>query len=67
MSSHMTMLSLVLQWVCVHFSDRTALSGMTAAAYIACSMPRAHDRVLRKKDDGHDAWVLNYVLGEHGN
>lgn len=71
MSSLMIILSLVLQWGCAHLSDRPALAGMTAAAYIACAMPRAHCKVLRKKeslqDDRHDAWVLNYVLGERGN
>lgn len=70
MGSHVIILSLMMQWGCIHLSDRTALAGMTAA-YIASAMPRAYYKVLRQKeslqDDRHDAWVLHYVLGEHGN
>lgn len=44
MSSHMINLR-----GCADLSDRTPLAGVAAAAYTACTMPRAHVRLLRKK------------------
>ena len=70
MHSQMTIVWLVELWGHAYLSDRRALDGVTGVAYMSCTMPRTHDRDLRKEslqDDRYDAWVLNYMLGKHGN